>query len=93
MGASSVTMKELREGLGSSDYYLISSLGITGSIKTEWQYLPAAFYGMGLYGHTTETAGANLNPFLQHSNIDLAMGITLTTTLENARGQEVPPLL
>ena len=35
LGASSATMKELREGLGSSDYYLISSLGVVRSIRKE----------------------------------------------------------
>ena len=43
LGASSATMKELREGLGSPDYYLIISLGVVRIIKTEWRYLPAVF--------------------------------------------------
>ena len=38
---------------------------------------------MGLYNIVTETAAANLNSFLQHYNTDLALGITLSTTLEN----------
>ena len=41
LGVSSATMKELREGLGSSDYYLISSLGVVRTTKTVWRYLPA----------------------------------------------------
>ena len=32
--ASSATIKELREGLGSLDYYLINNLGVVRSIKT-----------------------------------------------------------
>ena len=76
-------MKELREGLGSSDYYLISSLGIIRTIKTEWRYPPAAFYGMGLYNLVTETTAANLNSFLQHYSTDSVLAITLSTTLED----------
>jgi len=49
LGASSATLKDLREGLGASDYYLIGSLGAVRSITKEWQYLPAAFCGMGLF--------------------------------------------
>ena len=76
-------MKELKKGLGSSDFYLISSLGVVRSIKEEWRYLPAAFCGMGLHNLVTETASATLNSFLQHYNTDSALGITLSTTLEN----------
>ena len=35
LGASSAPTKETKEGLGSSNYYLISSLGIVRSIKKE----------------------------------------------------------
>ena len=83
LGASSATMKELREGLGSSNYYLISSLSIVRSIKTEWRYLPAAFCGMGLYNLVTKTTAANLNSFLQHYNTNSALGTTIQATLEN----------
>ena len=76
-------MSELQEGLGSSDYYLISSLGVVRSIKKEWRYLSAAFCGMGLYNLVTETTSATLNSFLQHYNTDSALGITLSATLEN----------
>ena len=76
-------MKELKEGLGSSNYYLTSSLGGVQSIKKEWRYLPAAFCGMGLFDLTTKTTEANLNTFLQHYNTDSAVGITLIMTLEN----------
>ena len=77
LGASSATMKELREGLGSSDFYLISSLGVVRSIKKEWRYLPPTFSGMGLFDFTTETAAATINSLLQHYGMDSAVGITL----------------
>ena len=59
-------MQELREGLESSDYYIISSLSVVGSVETDWRYISSAFCGMGLYNLITETAAANLNSFLQH---------------------------
>jgi len=83
LGASSAPMADLKKGLGSSDFYLISSLGVVRSIKKEWQYLPAAFCGMGLLNLVTETASATLNSFLQHYNTDSALGITLSATMEN----------
>ena len=76
-------MAELKRRLGSSDFYLISSLGVVRSMKKEWRYLPAAFCGMGLHNLVIETASATLNSFLQHYNTDLALGITLSVTLEN----------
>ena len=42
LGASSASMKELQEGLQSSDFYLISCLGVIRLIKKEWRYLPPA---------------------------------------------------
>ena len=83
LGASSAMIKDSREGLGPSDYYLISSLGVVWSTKKEWRYLPVAFCGMGLFNLMTKKAVVNLNAFLQHYNPDSAIGITLTTTLEN----------
>ena len=76
-------MKKLNEGLGSLDFYLISSLGVIRSIKKEWRYLPAAFCGMGLFNLVTETTLATLNSFLKNYNTNLALGITLSATLEN----------
>ena len=66
LGVSSAMIKELREGLGSSDYYLISSLDIVLSIQKEWRYLPTAFCRMDPFDLTMETTAANLNSFLQH---------------------------
>ncbi len=83
LGASSAPMAKLMEGLGSSDYYLISSLGVVRSITKEWSYLPAAFCGMGLFNLPTETTIATLNSFLQHYGTILSLGITLLALMEH----------
>ncbi|KAL7536731.1 hypothetical protein ACHAXR_007365 [Thalassiosira sp. AJA248-18] len=67
LGASSAPMEALRKGLGSSDYYFISSLGVVRSIKKEWRYLPSGDY---------------LYSLMQHYNTKTALGITLTASLE-----------
>ena len=51
---------------------------------------------MALFDLTTETTAATLISFLQHYNTDLAVGITLTTTIENLQlelGVKKIPLL
>ena len=81
--ASLAPLSQLRSGLGSSDFYLLSSLGITRSITKEWRHLPSAFCGMGLYDITTETSAATINMMVQHYGTDSALGITLQASLEN----------
>ena len=76
-------MKELREGMGSSNYYLISSLGVIWSIKKEWRYIPLAFCGMTLFDLMMGAITATLDSFLQHYSTDSAVEITLTTTTKN----------
>ena len=83
LGASSASLNKLQDGLGSSDYYLISSLGAVRSIAKEWRYLPAAFCGMGLFDLTTETTIATLNSFLQHYGTSSSFGITLLASMEH----------
>ena len=68
------TMKELEEELGSSDYYLTTSIGVVRSVKTKWRCLPVAFCGMALFDLVTEIMAATLNSFLQHYNTDSAVG-------------------
>ena len=81
-------MKELKERLGSSDYYLTSSLGVVRSIKEEWRSLLVAFCGMGLFDLATETTAVTLNSFIQHYSMDSTVGITLTSTMENFQLQQ-----
>ena len=83
LGVSSATMKELREGLGLSDFYLLSSLGVVWSIRKEWQYLPPTFSGMSLFDLTTKTTAATINSLLQHYGTNSPVGIILQTTMEN----------
>ena len=83
MCASSTPLLRLAQGLGSSDFYLISSLGVVRTIKKEWRYLPAAFCGMGLYDITTKTTAATINSFLSHYNMPTLLGVTLRAILEN----------
>ncbi|KAL7540264.1 hypothetical protein ACHAXR_009988 [Thalassiosira sp. AJA248-18] len=66
LGASSAPMDALKKGLGSSNYYLISSLRVVRPIKKEWRYLPVRFGGIGLYDLVTETTAATLNSLMQH---------------------------
>ena len=83
MCASSTPLACLAQGLGSSDFYLISSLGVVRTIKKEWRYLPAAFCGMGLYNIATKTTAATINSFLRHYNMSLSIDVTLQACLEN----------
>ena len=76
-------MADLKSRLGSSDYYLISSLRIVRSITKEWRYLPAAFSGMGLFDLTTETITTTLNSFLQHYGTESNLDVTLSAPIEN----------
>ena len=76
-------MVELRDGLGSSDLYLICSLGAVRLIKKQWRYLLDAFCGMGIFYLTTETTAATLNSFLQHYHSDMVLGGTISSTLCN----------
>ena len=82
LGASSATIKELEEGLGSADFYLLSKLGVVRSISKELRYIPTALGGIGLYDLTCETTGATLNSLLQHYGTETPLGIYLTTLLE-----------
>eukprot|EP00975_Prorocentrum_lima_P026077 5482751-Prorocentrum_lima.AAC.1 len=75
-------MTALSKGLGSSDYYLLSNLGVVRSITREWRYLPASFGGMELFDLTTEVTAATLNSFLQHFGTNTLIGTTLQAALE-----------
>ena len=65
LGASSASIKELEEGLGTADYYLLSKLGVVGSAKKELRYIPAAYGGLGLYDLTCETDSQLTPPTLR----------------------------
>ena len=83
LGASLASIKELEEGLGLADYYLLSKLGVVRTISKELRYIPPAYGGIGLYDLTCETTGATLNSLLQHYGTETPLGIYLTASLEN----------
>ena len=83
LGASSASIKELEEGLGSADFYLLSKLGVVRTISKELRYIPPTYGGIGLYDLTCETTGATLNSLLQHYGTETPLGIYLTASLEN----------
>ena len=76
-------MEELKEGLGSADYYLLSKLGCVRSITTALRYMLPYLGGIGLFDLTTETTSATLNSLLQHYGTKTPIGITLKATLQN----------
>ena len=83
LGACSASIPELKKGLMSADYYMLSNLGVNRSITKEWRYLPATFGGIGLSDLTVETAAATLSSFLQHYGTTSALGITLRAVMEH----------
>ena len=83
LGTLSASIKELQEGLGKSDYHLISSLGVVRTIQREWRYMPSTFGGMGLFSLPLEATISSLNLLLQHYQTSGALGTTITTALEN----------
>ena len=83
LSACSAPLVELDIGMGKADFYLLSSLGVARTIKKQWRYLPSGYGGMGLEDLTAATAAATINSFLQHYQVDSALGLTLTATLEN----------
>ena len=83
LGASSASMKELKEGLGSADYYLLSKLGCVRSITKALRYMPSYLGGIGLFDLTTEVTGATLNSLLQHYGTKSPIDIVMKATLQN----------
>ena len=57
-------MKELEEGLGATDFYLISKLGVVRSIAKEWRHILSIFGDMGLYILPIEATVCSINLFL-----------------------------
>ena len=76
-------VKELEEGLGSANFYLLSKLGCVCLITKELRYMPCNLGGIGLYNLTTKTKATTLNAFLQHFRTKTPLSITLQATLEN----------
>ena len=58
LGACTATLKELENGLGSTDFSLISTLGAAMSILTALRYMPQFYCGTELHSLQVETTVA-----------------------------------
>ena len=64
LGACSAPLEELKNGLGTSDFYLTSRLGVVRSIPKQLRYLPHQYCGMELLNLLMETTAAQVNCLL-----------------------------
>ena len=64
LGACTATLKELKGGLGSTDFYLISKLGAARSILTAVRCMSHVYCGMELNSLPVETTVAQINCLL-----------------------------
>ena len=85
LGALLASMKELKEGLGATDFYLISKLGVVRSIAREWWYFPSTFGGMGLHSLPVEATVCSVNLFLQHYGSGSNWGSQLRQACRNCK--------
>ena len=80
LGALPESMKELEQGLGTTDFYLIIKLGVVRLIAKEWWYILSMFGGMGLNSLPIEATVCSINLFLQNyataSNLDLTIRVS-----------------
>ena len=83
LGACTATLKELENGLESTDFYLISKLGATRSISTALRYMPHFYCGTELYSLTVGTTVAQINCPLQHYGTSTALETTLAAAIEH----------
>ncbi len=83
LGACSAPLGDLTGALGSADFYLLSNLGVVRTIKKEWRYLPPSLGGMGLFDLPIETAAATIASFLQHYEMNSALGHNLKAAMEH----------
>ena len=79
--ACAATLKELKSGLGSTDFYLMSKLGVARTILTAVRYLPHVYGGMELNILPVETTLAQINCLLQHYDTTTALGTTLSAAI------------
>ena len=83
LGACTVTMKEFERGLGSTDFYLMSKLGVARTIPTAVRYLPHIYCGMELNSLPVETMVVQINCLLQHYGRTTALRTTLSAAIEH----------
>ena len=83
LGTCSASLEELEGGLGKTDFYLLSRMGVARSIPTELRYMPHQYCGMELNHLPVEATIAQINSLLQHYGTTGALGTTLTAAIEH----------
>ena len=68
--------KELENDMDSTDFCLISKLGVARTIPTALRYMPRQFCGMELNSLPVETTVAQINYLLQHYGTETSLGTT-----------------
>ena len=81
--ACSASLEELEGGLGKTDYYLLSRMGVARSIPTELRYMPHQYCEMELNSLPAEATITQINSLLQHYGTTSALGTTLTAAIEH----------
>ena len=83
LGAYSESLEELENGLGTTDFYLTSRLGVVRSIPKQLRHLPHQYCGMELLNLPIETTATQVNCLLQHYVTARALGHTMMGALEH----------
>ena len=83
LGACTATLKELKSGLGLTDFYLMSKLGATRTISTAVKYMPHVYCDMELNSLSLTTTVTQINCLLQHYGTTTALGTTLSAAIEH----------
>ena len=83
LGACAATLKELENGLGLRDFYLMSKLGVARTIPPAVRYLQHIYCGMELNIVPVETTVAQINYLLQHYGRTTAPRTTLSAAIEH----------
>ena len=76
-------LKDLENGLGSVDFYLISKLGVAQTISTALRYIPHQCCSMELNSLLVETTVSQINCLLQYYGTEMALVTTLTVTIKH----------
>ena len=85
--ACAATLKELGNGLGSTDFYLISKLGVTRSIPTELSYMPHYYCDIELNSLLVDATVARINCLIQHYVASTALRTTLTAAIKRIQAE------
>ena len=83
LGVCSARLEELENGLGTTDFYLTSRLGVVRNIPKQLRYLPHQYCGIELLNLPIETTTAQINYLLQHYGSGNALGHTMMAALEH----------